>query len=215
MFIPNEILLHIVEFADSRTLDKLKCVNRMFYNYIENIFRSKIKRYQIDYKDPSNFIYIANETSISECKIGDAWNFKKIIELYMKFYYNEKISYIWKDIASFPVYPNMIYCNLYRNILKTFPIQPKMTHCKLFINNLETFPVQPQMQRCDLSGNKIKSFPVQPKMTHCNLYMNDLETFPVQPEMIYCNLGGNYPLSKIHDQPKMISLESNTKINYI
>ena len=88
---------------------------------------------KVDYKDPGNFVYMANNVSIeSYRKLQDGkflYNLDEIYKLYLKFYKLEKITVpINCRISSFPVYPKMKTFQASYNQLTSFPVQPKMTY---------------------------------------------------------------------------------------
>jgi hypothetical protein len=56
-------------------------------NYIAKIFLTK---YQVDYKDPSNYIYVAHKANINDYKNSDGtWNFGELLVLYSKSFYQD------------------------------------------------------------------------------------------------------------------------------
>ena len=81
----------------------------MCFENKSSISRHLLRIYQVDYKDPSNFIYIYNNVSIQDYKDQDnKWKYPSLLKLYLK---NYKIEYIElrEKITSFPIYPSMVY----------------------------------------------------------------------------------------------------------
>lgn len=78
-----------INFSDFKLLYKTNKKWRQFCKNNSNLIRKYfITKYKIDYEDPTNFIYVTNNTT-KESVDGDL---KKILELYMKFYNNTKNS---------------------------------------------------------------------------------------------------------------------------
>ena len=155
------------------TIDQLRLLNKL----------------KINYKDPTNFIYLFNDKIINDyINVDNTYKYKEILELYLVCYYKERIQYDnYHQITSFPIYPNMTYCKLSDGQLTTFEIQPNMKECNLSDNELTTFPVQPNMTNCDVSDNQLTTFPRQPVMKECKIKNNNLINFSFQPKMIKCD----------------------------
>ena len=124
----------------------------------ETIYKHFLKRYQFNYKDPSNFIYVENKKNIDEYQKGESWNYYGLFKLYMKLFNKTEI-YINKYITSFPIYPNMtkFYCRM--NRLTSFPTQPNMVEFYGSYNKLVSFATQPNMVYFQGDNNKLTSFP--------------------------------------------------------
>jgi len=165
--------------------------------------------YQVNYKDPSNFIYIYNKVSIQDYKDQDnKWNYPSLLKLYLKNYNIDKINCEQKNITSFPIYPNMTTFYGNNNKLTSFPIQPKMTHFYGYSNKLTTFPIQPEMKTFYGNDNQLTSFPIQPEMMYFIGYNNVLTSFPIQPKMIDFH-GNNNHLTSFPIQPEMREFHGN------
>ena len=164
-----------------------------------------LDKLKIDYKDPTNFIYIYNDKIINDyMNIDSTYKYREILELYLVCYYKERIQYdnYHHQITSFPIYPNMTYCKLSDGQLTTFEIQPNMKECYLHFNQLTTFSIQPNMKECNLSNNQLTAFSIQPNMKECYLSNNRLTTFSIQPNMKECYLSNNR-LTTFSIQPNM------------
>jgi hypothetical protein len=199
--------------------------------YRQRVSKITLDKARVDYEDPKNFIYLAGEISrnnflpegsfiqpfgdgpreIPRRDDGDL-DYESILGYYLRFYGESVIKYTSADpdrsvnvkITSFPVYPNMISCDLSGNLLTQFLIQPNMKMCVIQNNRLAVFPVQPLMENCDLTFNLLETFEVQPKMSGCVIMNNRLTSFPEQSEMTVCELSGNQ-LTSFPKQPSMIS----------
>jgi hypothetical protein len=73
--------------------------------------KCELDRYQVDYKDPTNFIYAYNRKEIPFTKNGD-YDLIEILKIYMLQFNTKEIQFCECEITSFPVYPNMTYCTL-------------------------------------------------------------------------------------------------------
>ena len=115
--IPNELLLHIVEI-DPLNLQSLcstnKKLNSFCKTYGDYIRRGYLEKYQVNYQDPGNFIYFGI-TDVEKEHIINSLNYKKIFRLYLRYFAQENIICYESGITSFPIYPNMITCDLSNN----------------------------------------------------------------------------------------------------
>ena len=216
-----DIYVELLEHINSPDDIKNFCSqNKYLHNLCQDnesvIARHFLNKYQVDYSDPTNFIYIYNNVKINNYRDdNNRWDYVKIYKLYMKQFNKTKIEISNNVISSFPIYPKMIEIEISDNLLTSFPIQPEMKEFMGSVNELTSFPVQPKMKYCDVEGNQLKSFPIQPKMTYCDISSNQLTSFPVQPKMtqIRCN---NNQLTSFPVQPNMtkISAENNPFIYF-
>jgi hypothetical protein len=164
-----------------------------------------LEYYKVDYIDTTNFIYIYNRKSTYNYLSNGEWDYIGLVQLYMKEFITKFIR--CQNISSFPVYPNMEFCELNNQQnseykITSFPVQPSMVDCSINYHNLKTFPVQPKMEICSLVSNKLESFPVQPAMISCNISKNYLESFPSQPNAISISVNDNN-LKTLSIQPNM------------
>jgi hypothetical protein len=221
-------------------LDDLKKVcsqNKDFYNFCSNnkeyIAKIFLNTFKVEYKDPTNYIYLAHNANIDDYKNENGtWKYSLLLVLYTKSYSKQRISYEQNNMTSFPIYPNMIKFHCPNNDLKKFHVQPKMTDCEISNNfNLKSFPVQPEMitfsgEECGLTSfpiqpkmthfygdrNELTSFPIQPKMTHFYGEDNNLSSFPTQPNMKHFEARGNNNLKTMSFQPKIEVCKAKAKI---
>ena len=96
-----------LSFEDTITICK---TNKELYgickNYSNQLSEKLLKYYKVNYNDPTNFIYIADDIDFNDIKNDKDFK-KKAFKLYLKFYYKKKIICISKKITSFPIYPRM------------------------------------------------------------------------------------------------------------
>lgn len=182
--------------------------NNIFYNRVDllkdDIYKGYLDKYQVDYTDSVNFIYKANQVSQNSFKRGNTWDWRGLMELYMKHFKETVINCEDIGITSFPIYPNMIEFYGGNNDLTSFPVQPKMEVFNASDNNLTSFPVQPRMEEFKASKNNLTSFPIQPNMTTFVADNNNLVSFPIQPMMNYFSANNN-KLTTFPRQPRMVS----------
>lgn len=197
-------LLKKMNFED---LEKFCSEDENFVNFCsknkDSIAKMFLNKYKVEYTDPTNYIYLANNAKMDDYKNSDGtWEFGLLLTLYAKSYSKKHISYT-DGMTSFPIYPNMINFHGPDNDLKNFPVQPKMTECEISHNmNLKSFPVQPNMRIFSGEECGLTNFPIQPKMTHFYGDYNLFKTFPIQPEMKEFH-GESTPLKSFPTQPKM------------
>ena len=163
-----------------------------------------LKLYDVEYTDPTNFIYIMNNKQMEDyvTLIGDNWDYNGLLELYNEFFNQREIKCQNKGITSFPVYPNMKYFYGAGNRLTSFPTQPNMVYFSGDNNELTSFPIQPKMKEFSGEGNQLTSFLVQPKMIFFEGNNNQLMSFPIQPTMEIF-FGIDNQLASFETQPKM------------
>jgi len=172
------------------TLQKFCSQNKEFFKICQEntytISKNFLNKYQVDYTDPNNFIYVFNNVNIKDYKNNNRWNLGSIFKLYMKTYSHTSINCDNMGITSFPIYPNMKNFSGSNNKLTTFPVQPNMIDFLGNNNKLTTFPIQPKMEYFEGSNNNLTTFPVQPKMEFFNAFNNKLTSIPDQPNLEYC-----------------------------
>ena len=147
--LPKELFYQIFDkIKDTKSILRLSqtCKNNNYIYKTNEIYKAKceLDKYQVDYKDPTNFIYIYNERSTPLNPQGD-YDLIEILKIYKLQFNIKKIHCNYKAITSFPAYPVMTECIINRNKLTSFPIQPMMTYCEISRNKLTRFPVQPMM----------------------------------------------------------------------
>jgi hypothetical protein len=196
MNLPIDILFELVDgYLDIQDIQKFSLLNKELHYFCKNnsnIFSKRLlNNYQVNYKDPGNFIYRINNKNINDYKINNIYKYPSILKLYMKYYYIDKINCSCLNISSFPIYPNMTHFYGDDNQLTTFSIQPKMIHFYGSNNKLTTIPIQPKMIHFSLfnpitfygKNNALTTFPIQPNMTHFYGLDNKLTAFTIQPDI--------------------------------
>ena len=157
--LPPEVWIQIIMKNTPEELSNFCYQNRSFYNLCKSnsnyIYKSYLKKYRVKYDDPNNFIYVINNTTPEQYIINGRWNYKGLLQLYMKFFNKEIIHCEDKEITSFPIYPNMLQFHGNNNELTNFPIQPKMTHFYADNNRLLFLPPQPKIIVCSTFNNPI------------------------------------------------------------
>ena len=188
----TDIFLEIIDNISSiEDLQKICSLNKHNYNmckyYSKSISKKLLDIFQVDYTDPSNFIYIESGKKINDYGPKDdnrEYNYKGILKIYMKYYYETEIKLHYDNITSFPIYPNMIkFYGIGK--LTSFPIQPKMKLFQGWYNQLTSFPIQPMMEEFIGNRNQLTSFPIQPNMKRFRGDNNQLTSFPIQPKMTH------------------------------
>jgi len=156
------------------SLQKLCSQNKEFFKICKQntyiIAKNFLNKYQVDYTDPNNFIYIFNNANIKDYKDNNRWNLGSIFKLYMKAYSYKEIICDNMGITSFPIYPNMKKFSGVNNKLTSFPVQPNMIDFFGSNNKLTSFPVQPKMEYFNALNNKLTSIPDQPNLEYYYCY---------------------------------------------
>ncbi len=212
--IQKQILENINDYESFKNFCSLNKQNFVFCKNNQNLLKNVlIKIFKINYKEPTNFIYVYNKVDINDFKRNvKEFDLSKILKLYLKNYNEKKIDCNTLGITSFPVYPNLENLIIYGNRLKDFPIQPKLKSLIIYNNNLESFPIQPELVDLFIGGNNLKTFPIQPKLEFLNIINNELTEFPVQPKLEELNIANNR-ITYFPSQPNLIDLNiSNNPI---
>jgi hypothetical protein len=196
-------ILKNIDIGDLKNYcNQSKMFKQMCQDNQKAISKHFLKKYQVEYTDPNNFIYKYNDKSIDNYRTNDKWDYKKLLKLYMLNYDVKIIRCESKEITSFPIQPNMTWFIGRNNQLTSFPIQPNMTSFDGRRNQLTNFPIQPKMVDFYGHNNKLTNFPIQPEMTEFMGEKNQLTSFPIQPKMTFFD-GDNNKLTSFPIQPNM------------
>ena len=98
MLLPNELKFEIIKHSFPHDIFNLCQVNSDWASFFiankESIAKQMLKTMQVDYQDPTNFIYVMNKKNANDYKQEDTWNYTGIFKLYYNFY-NEKVIYCY------------------------------------------------------------------------------------------------------------------------
>jgi hypothetical protein len=98
--LPREVIYEIMEYMEPDVILKFIRTNSVYYEYYKQnkkkIIERYIDKYNIDYKDPTNFIYIKNNVRQNWYRedykdIDSEYDLDKIFKLYMRYYDKKKI----------------------------------------------------------------------------------------------------------------------------
>jgi len=154
------------------------------------IFKTMFNKYQIDYKDPTNFIYVMNKINMNKVKtIIKSNDFKTIFKLYLKFYQEQSINCAWANITSIPIYPRLKLLECNNNQITTLPVMPKLETLNCDNNQITTLPVMPKLITLSCDNNQITTLPVMPALKILYCYNNQITTLPIMPalEVLDCD----------------------------
>ena len=156
-------------------------VNKVCKTNKTTLIKAFLKKYQVDYQDPNNFIYFNENTDEF---IPATTDLEKVFDLYLAHYYNPILKVIRKNITQIPIFPNL-----------------KELYCQG--NKLTTLPEMPNLQKLYCYGNKITFIPPMPFLKELSCEYNNLTWIPPMPHLqkLYCE--GN----KITFIPRMPNLE--------
>ena len=126
-----DIYTFLLKFIDSpKDLSNYCSLNTYFFNLCKDnktfICKHFLHKYQVNYENQNDFIFITNKVNQKDYLINDKWNYPSLFKLYMKHFYKEEIECNNRGITSFPIYPNMKKFDGRNNQLTSFPIQPEM-----------------------------------------------------------------------------------------
>lgn len=200
----DDIYLEVILRSEPSEIQKL-CLSNKYYNtlcknYREHISKTLLKRYQVRYKNPGNFIYIMNKK-----KYDPERSFHDIYKLYFKFYNNTGIDCDKKKIRSIPFYPNVKSLNCNENLLKSLPPLPNVETLNCRFNKLTSLPELPNVKILNCAGNQLRSLPELPKVTNLYCGNNKLTRLPELPNVVLLSCSNNQLMS-LPNLPKLKTL---------
>ena len=113
--------------------------------YRVTLCKKFLKRYQVDYNDPDNFIYVQNNVKKEDyfSENGDP-NYCELFRLYSKFYDNKEI----------------IFKSRYDGKISSMPLFPNLETLDCSSHNLTSLPNgMVNLKNLSCSSNKLKSLP--------------------------------------------------------
>lgn len=247
--LPIEILIRIIlnlHYEDVKEFSRIsKYYHCICIRYQNDIYINLIHKYKIDYKDPGNFIYKMNNISLEFCMKNNKnktednddninFDYKKIFDLYLKFYDKENIFCSYKHITSIPIYPKLKFLECNGNYLKELPYLPvlielccgnnQITELKMYDklevliciqNKLRRIPKYPCLIELNCSMNRIKTLPEYPLLKILSCYNNNIKNLPCYPKLKRLNCEWN-KLKSLSEYPLLQMLNCNhNKIKHL
>ena len=78
----QDTFLEIIKHSTPDNLHNLCTSNKYFYNVCNNnkewIAKFFLDKYQVEYNDPTNFIYVDNRKNIKNYRKNGKWNFSRL-----------------------------------------------------------------------------------------------------------------------------------------
>ena len=100
MSLPAEILILILESSQPNMILPFSLLNKTWNQYINThlqmISKLYLDKYKVDYKDPTNFIYIKNNVRENWFKIHNHYDYFKLLKLYYKFFNSSVLNCSYK-----------------------------------------------------------------------------------------------------------------------
>lgn len=150
--------------------------------YRVQLCKSFVERYHVDFNDPHNFIYIANDANKADVFNNDEPDYCKIFRLYSKFYDHKEIKLNkYARITSMPLYPNVQKLDCSFNNLKTLPDGMKnLEELKCSETHLKALPKgMIRLKKLECNGNELKELPNDMvTLKELNCYNNKVEKLP-------------------------------------
>lgn len=91
--------------------------SKLCKSYRQNIAKRLLDIYQVNYHDPTNYIYIVNKSPQTEYFNQGVWNYTRLFKLYYRHFNDRWIYCKGLSITSIPIYPNMIHLRASNNNL--------------------------------------------------------------------------------------------------
>src|SRR2546422_776480 len=163
--LPIEIILEILFLLkDIDSYFNLFLVNKRINNICKQcssqISKYFLNKYQVDYNDPTNFIYVYKKLNINDYSN----DYLKILQLYFSYTGMKKIECYNKKITSIPAFPNL-----------------QELHC--ILNQITTLPKYPNLKKLNCKYNQITTLPKYPKLRVLNCNENKITTLQEYPEL--------------------------------
>ena len=233
--LPIEIILKIASNLNIKDLNNFSKQNKQINNVIKThrltLIKGFLEKYQVDYKDPHNFIYYNEKINGLMCK---TFNLQKVFKLYLKHYYKTVIDTNSKNITQIPIYPNLkeLYCS--NNQITKIPPMPllKVLYCQdnkitqiytmphlqnlyCFRNKLNQIKSFPLLKELSCGDNKLTKIPSMPLLEILSCWNNNLATLPIMPNLkdLWC---WDNKLTQIPIMPRLQTLYcKNNRLNLI
>ena len=182
-----------------------------FTYFKEHIEMSKtlpniIKKYDINYEDKGNFIYVMSNTQMGMYVRNGKYDLEQIFLLYYKFYNLITIDCSNRNITSIPIYPHLQYLNCSHNQLTSLPINQMLASLDCSHNQLTTLPEIRYLIDLDCSYNQLTTLPKLPNLASLNCRNNLLKTLPRYPNLVVLNVINN-PITDLPDYPKLLEMQ--------
>ena len=176
------------------------------------LVKAFLKKYQVDYQDPTNFIYFDSKTNTFIPKPDDL---QKVFDLYLVHYTKTNIEIEGKNITSIPVFPNLKELRCQNNKLTQIPTMPFLQILNCRNNQLTQIEVMSKLVELNCAYNKLTTLPIFIELGFLSCGDNQLTTVPTMPNLkdLYCQ---NNKLTQIGEMPKLKELWcQNNKLTQI
>ena len=168
--LPTELFIEFLFSIDDLNALKNFCqINKgareLCRKYRVAICKKFLQRYQVDYNDPTNFIYVMNKEKKKKFFKDGEPEYCRLLFLYSKFYDKKEIWFehgrFAKKVTSMPLYPNVKSLVCYENDLKSLPDGMRnLTHLDCNSNELTSLPNgMIKLKSLSCHFNKLTSFP--------------------------------------------------------
>lgn len=191
LFLEQELLLPIIYghpgFGDGTGVRAF--VKELVDAVVPLNVQETLEKYDVEYKDPNNFIYKMSKKSTQSVKNEDGtFDLAAVYSLYMQWYYVEEINCTKKGITSIPVYPNLkkLLCTF--NNLRKIPSFPSLQKLFCYNSGVEEIGACPALQVLEIQRNKLKKLISFPRLEKLTCSYNDLKELPRLPSLrlLFC-----------------------------
>lgn len=148
-----------------------------------------LKKYEVDYRDPGNFIYKMSGTKLEAVKNDDGtFDLDAVYSLYNQWYYVDEINCTKKGVTSIPVYPNLkgLICTF--NNLKKIPSLPSLQKLFCYNSGVEEIGMCPVLRVLEIQRNKLEKLMPFPRLEKLTCSYNNLKELPEMPSLrfLFC-----------------------------
>ena len=178
----DDVYLEVITRSDPGEIQKL-CSSNKHYNtlckhYREYISKAQLKRYQVDYKDPGNFIYKMNGVEFDPKR-----SYYDIFKLFLGWFYEKEVYCGSKEITSIPNYIFITWLDCNNNLLTSLPQFPNLEYLDCSENQLTSLPDLPKVETLDCSENQLTFLPELPNVVDLVCFSNNLSSLPDLPNI--------------------------------
>jgi Leucine-rich repeat (LRR) protein len=179
--LPVEMFLEILRKSSIEDLKSLCATNKLFNSYCkaneEYIIKMFLKRYNVKYEDPNNFIYFT--ISVKKAKdIIKQKDYKTMFRMYYKKCYRlksfEYYKYRERPISTIPTMPLLRFLRCSKNILTEISEMPSLEVLECDNNKLKSLPDLEYVKELVCNNNEIEKLPKMKTVKYMNCSDNKL-----------------------------------------
>jgi len=178
----------IIEDSNPDELESLRETNKKLDAYCsehpEVVAEIMLKKYNVDYKNPGNVIYLEIPIEKFYTACLDTYVLDKIYLLYLKCYGMKKIYVSGKKfITSVPILPNLeeFYCR--STSITSIPLLPNLRILDCKYTRISTLPLLPKLEELQCTDSAMSLLPAFPELKKLFCNNTNIKHLPEFPEI--------------------------------